>query len=168
MWWHTLAHGGWGNWRMQWVASTPHTTPEHGVSSITTAYAHTSAFNSRLNWRPPAYLNGLVRFAERRNLVTVRVQSHFKRSLLKFVWVLMDGLRFYAVYERNILLTFVCFNLLGPGLFFLILAHPVYKMWIIQEPNKLQFWNKLHFEENKRRVYTMFKIFGNCICWINI
>jgi len=27
---------------MQWVASTLHTTSEHGVSSITTADAHTS------------------------------------------------------------------------------------------------------------------------------
>jgi len=43
--------GKWrGNWRMQWVASTLHTTPEHGVSSITTADAHTSAASSRLNW----------------------------------------------------------------------------------------------------------------------
>ena len=33
--------------------------------------------------------------------------------------------------------------------FSLILAHPVYKMWIIQEPNKLALWNKLHFEEEK-------------------
>jgi len=32
---------------------------------------------------------------------------------------------------------------------FLILAHPVYKMWIIQEPNTLELWNKLHFEEKK-------------------
>ena len=30
---------------------------------------------------PPADLNGLVRFAERRNLVSARVPSHFKRSL---------------------------------------------------------------------------------------
>jgi len=52
--------------------------------------------------------------------------------------------------------------------FFLILAHPVYKMWIIQEPNTLELWNKLHFEEKKRRVYTMFKMFSTCICWINI
>jgi len=38
----------------------------------------------------------------------------------------------------------------GVGIiFFLILAHPVYKMWIIQGPNKLEFWNKLHFEEKK-------------------
>ena len=52
--------------------------------------------------------------------------------------------------------------------FFLILAHPVYKMWIIQEPNKLALWNKLHFEEKKRRVKSMFKIFSTYICWINI
>ena len=30
----------------------------------------------------PAGLNGLVRFAERRNLVSVRVPSHFKLSVL--------------------------------------------------------------------------------------
>ena len=37
---------------MEWVASTLHTTSEHGISSITTADAHTSAASSRLNWRP--------------------------------------------------------------------------------------------------------------------
>jgi hypothetical protein len=40
------------NWRREWVASTLYTTSEHGVSSITTADAHTSAANSRQNWRP--------------------------------------------------------------------------------------------------------------------
>jgi arabinogalactan endo-1,4-beta-galactosidase len=56
--WNVMAHGDaregkWrGNWRMEWVASTLHTTSEHGVSSITTADAHTSAVSSRLNWRP--------------------------------------------------------------------------------------------------------------------
>ena len=45
--------GKWrGNWRMEWVASTLHSTSEHGVSSITTADTHTSAASSRLNWRP--------------------------------------------------------------------------------------------------------------------
>jgi len=53
-----MAHGDaregkWrGKWWMDWVASTLHTTSEHGVSSITTADAHTSAASSRLNWRP--------------------------------------------------------------------------------------------------------------------
>ena len=35
-------------------------------------------------------------------------------------------------------------NLLAPDLF-LMLAHTVYKMWIIQEPNTLDLWNKLYF-----------------------
>jgi len=65
---------------MESVASTLYTTSEHGVSSITTADAHTLAANSRLNWRH-ADLNGLVRFAERRNLIHARVPLHFKRSL---------------------------------------------------------------------------------------
>ena len=69
------------NWRMEWVSSTLHNTSEHGVSSITTADAHISAASSRLNWRPLADLNGLFRFAERRNLVSARVPSHFNRPL---------------------------------------------------------------------------------------
>jgi hypothetical protein len=57
--WNVMAHGdawegNWrGNWRMEWVARTLHTTSEHGVSSITTTNAHTSAASRRLNWRPP-------------------------------------------------------------------------------------------------------------------
>jgi hypothetical protein len=55
--WNVMAHGDaregkWrGNWRMEWISSTLYTTSEHGVSSITTADAHTSAASSRLNWR---------------------------------------------------------------------------------------------------------------------
>jgi len=48
--------GNWrGNWRMEEVASTLHTTSEHGVSSITTPDAHTSAASSRPNWRPSRF-----------------------------------------------------------------------------------------------------------------
>ena len=56
--WNVMPHGDarkgkWrGNWRMEWVASILHTTSERGVSSITTADAHTSAASSRLNWCP--------------------------------------------------------------------------------------------------------------------
>ena len=56
--WNVIAHGDAregkrrGNWRMELVASTLHTTSEHGVSSITTANAHTSAVSIRLDWRP--------------------------------------------------------------------------------------------------------------------
>jgi len=44
------------DWRMEWVTSTLYTTSEHGVSSITTADAHTSAASSRLNWRPRRFI----------------------------------------------------------------------------------------------------------------
>jgi len=56
--WNVMAHsdarkGKWrGNWRMEWVDSTLHTTSENGVSSITTTDTHSSAASSRLNWRP--------------------------------------------------------------------------------------------------------------------
>jgi len=59
--WNVMAHGDARegkrrrNWRMEWVASTLHTSSEHGVSSITTADVHTSAASSRLNWRPPGW-----------------------------------------------------------------------------------------------------------------
>jgi hypothetical protein len=54
--WNVMAQGDaregkWrGNWRMEWVASTLHTTSKHGISSITTADAYTWAASGRLNW----------------------------------------------------------------------------------------------------------------------
>jgi len=42
----------WGNWRMEWLATTLHTTSGLGISSITTADAYTSAAGSRKNWSP--------------------------------------------------------------------------------------------------------------------
>jgi len=89
--WNVMAHGDaregkWrGNWRMEWVANTLHITSQHGASSITIADSHISAASSRLNWRPPADLNGLVRFTERRNLVSARVPSRFNRPILA-IW----------------------------------------------------------------------------------
>ena len=71
-----------GNCWMLLVASTLHTTSEHAVSSITTVDAYNSAANNRLNWRPPAYLNGLVRLAAKTKCgFSARVPWHFKRSL---------------------------------------------------------------------------------------
>jgi hypothetical protein len=88
--WNVMADGDaregkWrGNWRMEWVASILHTTSELGVSRITTVDVHTSAARNRLNWRPPfppGHLKGLILFAERRNLVSSRVPSHFNWPL---------------------------------------------------------------------------------------
>ena len=52
---------------MRWVASTLHTTSEHGVSSITAAdAAHLGCQQStELTPHQPADLNGLVRFARK-------------------------------------------------------------------------------------------------------
>ena len=46
---------------------------------------------------------------------------------------------------------FFCFhfNLLEPEFYIYILAHPVGKMRIVQEPNKVALLNKRHFEEKK-------------------
>jgi hypothetical protein len=43
-------------------------------------------------------------------------------------------------------------NLLAKDFFFQILAHPVFKMWGIQKPNKVALWNKRHFEEKKKEI----------------
>ena len=53
--------------------------------------------------------------------------------------------------------------------FFQISAHSIFKMCVIQKPNKVALWNKRHFEEKKKwRLYSMFKIFSTDICRINI
>jgi len=38
------------------------------------------------------------------------------------------------------------------GIIFLNLAHPVYKMWIIREPNTIELWNKVYFEGKKAEI----------------
>jgi hypothetical protein len=86
--WNVMAHGDaregkWrGKWRTAWVASTLHTTSEHGVSRVITADSMRTPRLPVVDWTDAlADLNGLVRFAESRNLVSARVPSHFKRSL---------------------------------------------------------------------------------------
>jgi len=89
--WNVMAHvdareGKWrGNWRMEWVASTLHTTSQHGVSNITTADAHTSAASSGLNWRPrrfkwtrPFRLKTKYGFCE--CAITFQLARHVKRE----------------------------------------------------------------------------------------
>jgi hypothetical protein len=84
--WNVMAHGDaregkWrGNWRMEWVASTLHTTSEPGASSITTADAHTSAASNRLNWRPRRF-KWTRPIRRKKKSGYCAVPSHFKRSL---------------------------------------------------------------------------------------
>jgi hypothetical protein len=85
MWWHTVMHGqrSEGETRMVWVTSKHQMTAEHRLArAVQTLQAdvYSSPASSRLNW-PPANLNGLVRFTERRNQFSAHVPSHFKCSL---------------------------------------------------------------------------------------
>jgi len=85
--WNVMAHsdareGKWRrNWRMQWVASTLHTTSEYGVSSITTADALTSAASSRLNWRPPGRFKWTRPFRAKDEFWFLRVCRHISNAI---------------------------------------------------------------------------------------
>ena len=74
------------------------------------------------------------------------------------------------VYEKKTPAGFLrLVNLLATDFFFFrILAHPVFKMWVIQEPNKVALWNKRHFEEKEMEIIRMFKILGTDIYWKNV
>jgi hypothetical protein len=53
--------------------------------------------------------------------------------------------------EKSVIWTI---NLLATDFLFQILARPVFKMWVIQKPNKVALWNKRHFEGEKNGDYT--------------
>jgi len=90
--WNVMAHGDAregkcrGNWRLEWVASTLHTTSERGVSSFTTADAHTSAASIRLNW-PPRRFKRTLPFRPKRNsgfcacAITFQKQSNLNANM---------------------------------------------------------------------------------------
>ena len=86
--WNVLAHGDaregkWkGNWRMEWVASTLHTTLELGVYSITTADAHTSAASSRLNWSPRRF-KWTRPFRRKNEIWFLRVCHHISNAVYR-------------------------------------------------------------------------------------
>ena len=89
---------------MGWVANTL-TLPRNMVYTALLPLMRTPRLPA-VDWTDaPADLNGLVLFAERRNLVSVRVPSHFKHSLLKVqacVWAFMDQVHVAYLFEiRN-------------------------------------------------------------------
>ena len=73
--------GNWrGNWRMEWVTSTL-TLPQNVVYPALLTLMRTPRLPA-VDWTDAlANLNGLVRFSERRNLVSAPVPSHFKRTI---------------------------------------------------------------------------------------
>ena len=46
----------------------------------------------------------------------------------------------------------VYINLLATDFFFSNFSTPVFKMWVIQKPNKVALWNKRYFEEEKMEI----------------
>ena len=73
--------GKWrGNWRMEWVAST--LTPPPNVVYPTLLKLMRTPRLPAVDWTDaPTDLNGLVRFGERRNLVSARVSSRSARAI---------------------------------------------------------------------------------------
>ena len=76
--------GKWrGNRRMDWVASTL-TLPRNVVYPALITLMRTPRLPA-VDWTDtPADLNGLDRFGEKQNLVSARVSSRFKRTILTF------------------------------------------------------------------------------------
>jgi hypothetical protein len=88
MLWHTFTQGSGvkgGKCRMEWVASTRHTTSEHGVSSITTA----DAAHLRLpavDWTdayPPGRFKWTRPFRAKNEIWFLRVRHHISEALYK-------------------------------------------------------------------------------------
>jgi hypothetical protein len=87
MWWHTVTHGmgseektgEWSGYPVLFIL------PRNMVYPALLPLMRTTRL-SVVDWtEAPAYLNGLVHFAERRNLASARVPSHFNWSLPCFV-----------------------------------------------------------------------------------
>jgi len=119
--WNVMAHGdAWEgkwrrNWWMEWVASTL-TLPRNLVYPALLPLMRTPRLPA-VDWTDaPADLNGLVRFGERRNLVSARVPSYFKCTTplcsiiyLVFMWSELTGVEkcWQKVYIIFILMHFI-------------------------------------------------------------
>ena len=82
-----MAHGGvrWGkgrgNWRMEWVASTLHTTSEHGVSSITTSDAAHLCCQQSTELTPTGRFKCTRPFRAKDEILFLRVCHHISTGL---------------------------------------------------------------------------------------
>jgi hypothetical protein len=93
MWWHTVTHGrGSEGETGEWSGlPVPFTLPRNMVCPALLPLMRTPRLPV-VDWTDaPADLSGLVRFAERRNLVSARVLLHFNRSLLRVPSISTEG-----------------------------------------------------------------------------
>ena len=73
--------------------------------------------------------------------------NHFNITFMPMNSCYKSRLSFHYLHQKS-----TCFNLLATDFLFQILAHPVFKMWVIQKPNKVALWNKRHFEGERMEI----------------
>jgi hypothetical protein len=138
--WNLMAHsdaweGKWrGKWRMEWVASTL-TLPQNVVYSALLALMCTPWLLA-VDWTDAhANLNGLARFGERQNLVSVHVPSSFKCSLSVALPVVVCMALFCGITcgMWHIIVLVLCldclFQLISDAPFYFVLVVFVYIYW---------------------------------------
>ena len=109
------------------------------------------------------------RFSSKYFYLFLSVWSHHRPTLIFFYMLLLphgSACKDKECYKNPLLLPILvvqwiyksCFILIFPPLtfwrrtFFQILAHSVFKMWVMQKPNKVALWNKRHFEGEKMEI----------------
>jgi len=126
---------------------------------IFSTYFRKKNWNIRLHENPSSW-SGIVSYGQtdrHTDMIKLIVTLFFAfLRTVRFLQNVPKNLKFLGTFCKNRIFYDAIYNpinLLAPELLFLILAHPVYKMWIIQEPNTLELWKKLHFEEKKNVEY---------------
>ena len=114
--------------------------------------------NKHLSWLSCSSLFFIkFRFVRQRN--TVKIHQNIKQSIM-FRPTVVVYCKFKPLAPNDI---YVCraaqltsrrciLTLWRRIFFFQILAHSVFKMWVIQKPNEVALWNKRHFKEKKMEI----------------
>ena len=78
-----------------------------------------------------------------------------------YTYILVVEMKYYFLYfvqwqwlmqQKFCYHSFVCKLTFWRRIIFQVLAHSVFKMWVIQKPNQVALWNKRHFEEEKMEI----------------
>ena len=103
--------GKWrGNWRMEWVAST--LTPHPNVVYPALLKLMRTPRLPTVDWTDvPTDLNGLVRFGERRNVVSARVPSRSARAIPHFSTLSHEWHDFRKIKILNVICFFLSLQL---------------------------------------------------------
>jgi len=119
--------------RPDWIShlTDTYTKPEQTAISI----HEDKAWRLPRNW----LRNDAASHTNKRDNISCNIQHTRRAAARKLI-------SFTAGFTNDV---FGCITFWRRNYFFFILAHSVYKIWITQEPNTFELWNKLHFEEKK-------------------